>query len=127
MKKKRYFGRGAMTLLAAVFAFLFLMPTVLTIADSFMTQTELTADYGQVFSNAADGKSYISKKVVLKFIPDKVSFSQYLTILFKSPDYLLKFWNSVILVVPIVLLQLLVASVAAYGFTRWRGRVRDAD
>ena len=126
MKKKRYFGRGAMTLLAAVFAFLFLMPTVLTIADSFMTQTELTADYGQVFSNAADGKSYISKKVVLKFIPDKVSFSQYLTILFKSPDYLLKFWNSVILVVPIVLLQLLVASVAAYGFTRWRGRVRDA-
>ena len=126
MKKKRYFGRGAMTLLAAVFAFLFLMPTVLTIADSFMTQTELTADYGQVFSNAADGKSYISKKVVLKFIPDKVSFSQYLTILFKSPDDLLKFWNSVILVVPIVLLQLLVASVAAYGFTRWRGRVRDA-
>ena len=125
MKKKRYFGRGAMTLLAAVFAFLFLMPTVLTIADSFMTQSELTADYGQVFSNAADGKSYISKKVVLKFIPDKVSFSQYLTILFKSPDYLLKFWNSVILVVPIVLLQLLIASVAAYGFTRWRGRVRD--
>ena len=47
MKKKRYFGRGAMTLLAAVFAFLFLMPTVLTIADSFMTQTELTADYGE--------------------------------------------------------------------------------
>jgi len=125
MKKKRYFGRGAMTLLAAVFAFLFLMPTVLTIADSFMTQSELTADYGQVFSNATDGKSYISKKVVLKFIPDKVSFSQYLTILFKSPDYLLKFWNSVILVVPIVLLQLLIASVAAYGFTRWRGRVRD--
>jgi multiple sugar transport system permease protein len=115
-----------MFLLAAAFAFLFLLPTVLTITDSFMTQSELTADYGQVFSNAADGKSYISKKVVLKFIPDKVSFSQYLTILFKSPDYLLKFWNSVILVVPIVLLQLLVASVAAYGFTRWRGKVRDA-
>ena len=91
-----------------------------------MTQSEITANYGQVFSNANDGKSYISKKINLKFIPDKVSFSQYLTILFKSPDYLLKFWNSVILVVPIVLAQLMVASVAAYGFTRWRGRVRDA-
>ena len=45
--------------------------------------------------------------------------------LLKSPDYLLKFWNSVILVVPIVLAQLMVASIAAYGFTRWRGRVRD--
>ena len=31
MKKKRYFSRGMLTLLAAVFAFLFLMPTVLTI------------------------------------------------------------------------------------------------
>jgi len=126
MKKHRYFGRGAMTLLAAIFAVLFLLPTVLTITNSFMTQSEITANYGQVFSNANDGKSYISKKINLKFIPDKVSFSQYLTILFKSPDYLLKFWNSVILVVPIVLAQLMVASVAAYGFTRWRGRVRDA-
>jgi multiple sugar transport system permease protein len=126
MKKKRYFGRGAMFLLAALFAVLFLLPTVLTITNSFMTQGELTADYGQVFSNAVTGGSYIAKKVVLKFIPDVVSFSQYITILFKSPDYLVKFWNSVILVVPIVLGQLMVASVAAYGFTRWRGKVRDA-
>ena len=45
--------------------------------------------------------------------------------LLKSPDFLYKFWNSVILVAPIVLAQLMVASVAAYGFTRWRGKVRD--
>ena len=53
-----------------------------------------------------------------------MSLSQYITVLIKSPDYLLKFWNSVILVVPIVLLQLAVASITAYGFTRWRGKVR---
>ena len=125
MKKKRYFSRGMLTLLAAVFAFLFLMPTVLTITNSFMTQSEITANYGQVFENANDGKSYISKTINLKFIPDKVSFTQYFTVLLKSPDYLLKFWNSVILVAPIVAGQLLVASVAAYGFTRWRGKIRD--
>ena len=125
MKKKRYFSRGMLTLLAAVFAFLFLMPTVLTITNSFMTQSEITANYGQVFSNVSNGKSYISKTINLKFIPDKVSFTQYITVLLKSPDYLLKFWNSVILVVPIVIGQLLVASIAAYGFTRWRGKVRD--
>ena len=45
--------------------------------------------------------------------------------LLKSPDFLYKFWNSVILVAPIVLAQLAVASVAAYGFTRWRGKIRD--
>lgn len=125
MKKKRYFSRAMLTLLAAIFAVLFLLPTVLTITNSFMTQSEITANYGQVFSNVSDGKSYISKTINLKFIPDKVSFTQYITVLLKSPDYLLKFWNSVILVVPIVIGQLLVASIAAYGFTRWRGKVRD--
>ena len=124
-RKKRYFSRGILTVLAAVFAFLFLMPTVLTITNSFMTQSEITANYGQVFQNATDGTSYIKDKINLKFIPDKVSFSQYFTVLLKSPDFLYKFWNSVILVAPIVLAQLAVASVAAYGFTRWRGKIRD--
>ena len=124
-RKKRYFSRGMLTVLAAVFAFLFLMPTVLTITNSFMTQSEITANYGQVFQNATDGKSYIKDTINLKFIPDKVSFTQYFTVLLKSPDFLYKFWNSVILVAPIVLAQLAVASVAAYGFTRWRGKIRD--
>ena len=124
-KKNRYFSRGALTVLAAVFAFMFLMPTLLTITNSFMTQSEITANYGQVFQNATDGKSFIKDTINLKFIPDKVSFSQYFTVLLKSPDFLYKFWNSVILVAPIVLAQLMVASVAAYGFTRWRGKIRD--
>ena len=126
MKKKRYFGRFALTVLAAGFALAFLLPTVLTISNSFMTQSEISANYGKVFSNVSgsDGKTYIAETVNLKFIPDKVSLSQYINVLIRSPDYLLKFWNSVILVVPIVLLQLAVASVTAFGFTRWRGKVR---
>ena len=52
-----------------------------------------------------------------------VTFSQYITVLLKSPDYLLKFWNSIILVVPIVIFQLVVAVFAAYGFTRAKGKL----
>ena len=127
MKKNRYFGRFALTLLAAFFALWFLMPTVLTITNSFMTQSEISSNYGKVFANVSgsDGKAYIADQVNLKFIPDKVTFHQYIAVLIRSPEYLLKFWNSVILVVPIVLLQLVVASVTAYGFTRWRGKVRS--
>ena len=124
MIKKRYFGRGVLTVLAAFFAVAFLLPTVLTFTNSFMTQSEIAANYGKVFSSVS-GNAYISETVNLKFIPDKVSLSQYITVLFKSPDYLLKFWNSVILVVPIVVLQVGVASITAYGFTRWRGKVRS--
>ncbi len=114
------------TVMAAFFAVLFLMPIVLTITNSFMSASEISANYGSVFAtNANGGKVYISEKVNLKFIPDLVSFSQYATVLLKSPDYLLKFWNSVILVGPIVLFQLLVATLASYGFTRYRGRIRE--
>ena len=40
-----------------------------------------------------------------------------------NPDYLLKFWNSVVLVVPIVVFQLIVAVFAAYGFTKTKGKL----
>ena len=125
MKKPRYLARTLLTVLAAVYAFSFVLPTLLTLTNAFMTQSEITANYGQVFDTASSGSSFISETINLKFIPDKVSFSQYITVLLRSPDYLLKFWNSVILTLPIVLGQLAVASIAAYGFTRWRGKVSD--
>ena len=123
MRKKRYFSRGVMFLLCAVFAVLFLLPTVLTITNSFMSEAEIRSNYGMIFSTTQGG--YVSEKVNLKFIPDKVTLSQYVTGLIKSPEYLLKFWNSVLLVLPIVIFQVAIASVAAYSFTRWRGKVRS--
>lgn len=127
--RKKFFSRVRITLatvLAAFFAILFLAPIVLTITNSFMKSSEISANYGSVFAtNSSGGKVYISERVNLKFIPDMVSFSQYITVLFKSPVYLMKFWNSVILVGPIVLFQLITASLASYGFARYRGRLRE--
>ncbi len=114
------------TMTAAGFAILFLLPIVLTISNSFMSASEISANYGSVFATTdTGGKVYIAEKVNLKFIPDMVSFSQYITVLFKSPEYLLKFWNSVVLVGPIVLFQLLVASLASYAFARYSGKIRQ--
>lgn len=114
------------TIVAAFFAILFLMPIILTITNSFMSSAEISSNYGSVFAvNSNGGKVYISEKVNLKYVPDMVSFSQYITVLFKSPKYLYKFWNSVILVGPIVVFQLLVASLASYGFARYRGKIRE--
>ncbi len=126
INKKRYLSTGVLTLLAAFFAIAFLLPTILTITNSFMSQTELTANYGSVFSSLSGGKTttFMAEKVNLKFIPDMVDFSQYETVLLKSPDYLLKFWNSVILVVPIVLGQVGIAALAAYSFMRYNSRFR---
>lgn len=115
-----------LTLTAVVAAVIFLIPTVLTIANSFMSESEITSNYGAVFAKTEEGGNmFISEKINLKFIPDMVSFNQYYSVLFKSPDYLIKFWNSVILVVPIVVFQLATASFAAYAFARLKGRLKE--
>ena len=126
-KRKRVtFGRVlylffALTVLIT-FAVLFLFPTVFTLTDSFMSTTEIAANYGKIFSGlgaaGSGGRVFIGEKVSLQLIPSKVSFSQYSTVLLKSPEYLLKFWNSVIYVLPIVLFQLAVAAGASYSFAR---------
>ena len=123
-KKKGLPGILTRTLIAVIFSIFFLLPIVLTITNSFMSTTEISSNYGKVFSSVDDknGREYIGETVNLKFIPDIVSFEQYWNVLLKSPDYLLKFWNSVIYVVPITLFQILVAALAAYSFTRFTGK-----
>ncbi len=125
--KKGFWPKALMTVFACVFAVLFLMPTVLTMTNSFMSATEISANYGVIFQNVAGSgnKVYISERINLKFLPDMVSMSQYMTVLIKSPEYLIKFWNSVILVAPIVIFQMVLALFAAYSFTRFRGRVKE--
>ena len=123
MKRKHYLGRAIACIVCAFFAVLFLLPGVLTITNSFMSESEIQSNYGMVFSTTNGG--YVSKTVNLKFIPDKVTLQQYKTGLMTSSDYLVKFWNSVFLVVPIVIFQVVIAAVAAYGFTRWRGKIRS--
>ncbi len=113
------------TAIAGFFAILFLMPIVLTITNSLMTKSEINANYGVIFAKRNGVRVFISNTVNLKFIPDIVSFEQYFKVLILSPEYLLKFWNSVIYVVPIVAFQLAIASLASYGFARYRGRVRE--
>ena len=125
-KKKELIQKVITVFFATLFAIVFLTPIVLTITNSFMSQTEISANYGSVFAKTEKGsKVYISERVNLQFIPDMVSFEQYKTVLLKSPEYLIKFWNSVILVVPIVFFQLLVALFASYGFTRAKGKLKE--
>lgn len=110
---------------ALAFAVLFIMPTLLTFTNSFMSETELTSNYGAVLGNVSGGSSYMSESVNLKLIPDMVTFRQYFTVLLQSPEYLLKFWNSFILTLPIVLGQMVLAALSAYGFYRCRGKVKN--
>lgn len=125
-RRKKSIGIILGFVIALFFAVVFVTPIVLTITNSLMSSSEIYSNYGVIFKTTeSGGKVYVSETVNLKFIPDIVSFSQYITVLFKSPEYLLKFWNSVIYVVPIVIFQLFVALLASFGFTRYHGRMKQ--
>lgn len=115
------------TAMAVLFAAVFLLPIILTFTNSFMSASEISANYGSIFATTdKGGKVFVSKTVNLKLIPDMITFNQYISVLFKSPEYLFKFWNSVIYVVPIVIVQLGIATLASYGFARYDGKLKRA-
>lgn len=125
---KRKIKKTAIGICLLVLALLIVYPTVVTIADSFMSVREIEIQYGKVFTgtDAEDNSNgFRAERTLVKLIPDIISLKQYSKILFQSPDYLFKFWNSFILTVPIVILQLVIALMAAYGFSRCKGRIKE--
>jgi multiple sugar transport system permease protein len=134
MRRKKRVFRFFGTLLAVFFAVIFIYPTIVTLADSFMSSTEIQANYGKVFEKNDEqdfwGESerdttYKNDKVFIKIKPSQVTLSQYAKVLFLSPEYLFKFWNSVKLTVPILIFQILVALWASYSFARFSGRLKE--
>lgn len=123
------FGRGVGVFIAICASILALIPIFYTFINSFMSSAEISDNYGVIFQSlsglSSKGAGYIDKTPVLRLVPERVTFEQYKTLLFMSPTYLLKFWNSIILVVPIVIGQLVVASFAAYSFARYRKKRRE--
>lgn len=100
-----------------VIVILYMMPLVITFTNSFMSSRAVEGNYST--ANLKEDQ-YIEMEIV----PDKVTLSQYAALLFDSPVYLHMFWNSVKIVLPIVLGQILVSAPAAYAFTilKFRGK-----
>ena len=117
MKKVRAMKRKVLYVLLIVMAVVYMMPLIITFTNSFMGSSEVENNYS---TGSLGADEYVDMDVV----PKKATLSQYASLLFDSPVYLHMFWNSVKLVAPIVLGQILVSAPAAYAFTvlRFRGK-----
>jgi len=108
-----------LTIVMTCMALGLLFPIGMTFTNSIMTAREIGINYGSI------GKMDASGFVNLKLLPDLVSFEQYYKIFVESPRFLMMFWNSVWMVVPIIAGQTLVAAFAAYAFAKLQFRGRD--
>lgn len=118
--------KSAITAVMVGIAVLLIMPIVITFTNSLMSDQELSTNYGPIgqMNKAVAGKA--NPFVNLKLLPDQVTLEQYGKVLVSSPRYLTMFWNSVFMVVPIIMGQTLVAALAAYAFSKLQFRGRES-
>ncbi|WP_340030415.1 carbohydrate ABC transporter permease [Paenibacillus sp. FSL K6-1122] len=117
---------GVLTFILSVIALILISPIVIIFTNSMMTEQEIGINYGLIgqMNEAAVGRDGAFAN--LKLIPDKVSFAQYGKVFIDNPKFMLMFWNSVFMVVPIIVGQTLVAALAAYAFSKLKFRGRDS-
>ena len=123
--KRRHSAALLFVALAAVAA---LFPLVFTVASSFMSGEEIASRYTAEITqaNAEDFASNGIHFVRFGLLPEEPTLEQYRELLFDSPEYLRMFWNSVLLVAPVLLGQVVLAPLAAYGLERIRWRYKEA-
>ncbi|MGG3279165.1 carbohydrate ABC transporter permease [Paenibacillus solani] len=118
--------KSVLTFVLGVIAIILISPIVITFTNSLMTEQEIQINYGLIgqMKEAIPGRD--GSFANLKLIPDKVSFAQYEKVFIDNPKYLTMFWNSVFMVVPIIVGQTIVAALAAYAFSKLKFRGRDS-
>lgn len=93
----------------------FLFPVVYMLASAFMPLTQINTMLD--FTNGEYKE--------INLIPEKVTFNQFYQVFFRRPEYLYKFWNSVIITFPTVIGQTIVSVLAAFAFAKLRFPFRD--
>ncbi|MCL1795486.1 MAG: carbohydrate ABC transporter permease [Clostridia bacterium] len=96
-----------------------LLPLLMTLAASLMGRAEVLEHVGPVLPGGAG-------QALMPLFPGRPTLAQYVMLLFDTPKFLTMFWNSVLLVLPTVLGQLAVGTLAAWGFAKYRFRLKNA-
>lgn len=99
----------------ALITAIFLFPVVYMIACSFMSGSQISE-----MLNFANGE-YKN----LNIIPEMFTLEQFYQVFFRRSEYLLKFWNSVIIALPTVIGQVIVSALAAFAFAKLKFPFRD--
>ena len=120
-------GKRAKTIFVLLMALIGLLPVLFIFANSFMSSSEAGARYTSAvnvyssFGFIVNNMHYVNPT----FLPDVLTVSAWRDILLNEPVYLRVLWNSIILAVPIVIGQLILSPLAAYGFENIRGRKKN--
>jgi len=114
-------------LIILIAAGLTVAPVIFMFTNSFMGAVEASARYTSQITpynifGVIDGNIHFMD---VGFLPNLISITSWRQILIENPTYLRFLWNSLILTIPIVLGQLVIAPLAAYAFERLQTRHKE--
>lgn len=113
MKPHKIVSKWLIYIVLAALAIVSLYPLLYTISNSFMG----AAEYSHYYDHLSKG---ITNDSPFHLIPDWITLSGYWNVFLSRPDYLMKFWISLILSLSILLGQLIVAVLGGFAFARYR-------
>ncbi|PGS53864.1 carbohydrate ABC transporter permease [Bacillus sp. AFS041924] len=132
MRRNTLIRKWILTFFLLCIAAMMVFPIVFTLSNSFMTEKEISQSYPSDSELQQDNIAQKVSFVHLDLIPEKFSFEQYKGFFDKKQSFIdkeqsnMKFYgNSVLMVFPIILGQLIVASLAAYVFGKLKFKGRD--
>ena len=126
MRIRKQMGRAFTAGFFVLIAWVLLFPLLVTITNSFMAEAEITSHYNMrvtVFDIIGGAARRFAR---MQLIPNQATLSQYLNVLVYQPSYLILLINSIKLTVPVVLGNVVVSFLTAYGFSVWRWKYKEA-
>ncbi len=108
-----------------VLGILFLFPLAVTVTNSFMTGNDIITHYAAKLSVFDVINGVKEKYIQIPLIPSQITVSQYADVLVNQPAFLILLSNSLKITVPVVLGNIIVSMLTAYGFTIWKWKQKE--
>lgn len=107
-------------------AFIFLFPLLITFSNSFMSENEISLNYATTVSYFDILAGIEDNFVDMNAIPNEATFEQYKESLINQPSFIMLLMNSLKITVPVVIGNVIVSLLTAYGFTMWKWKYKEA-
>ena len=104
----------------------FMFPLIITFTNSFMSEQEINWHYHTRLSvfDILDG--IYKRYMTFRLMPTDFSLTQYRTVLVDRPLFLVLLINSIRITIPVVVGNLIISLLTAYGFTCWKWKNKES-
>ncbi|MCL1878293.1 MAG: carbohydrate ABC transporter permease [Defluviitaleaceae bacterium] len=118
-------GRKLCIVWLGILAAGFMLPLVITFTNAFMTETEIFLNYNTSLSvfDVIDGVE--RRFVPVRLVPREITLGQFRAVLVDQPAFLMLLVNSIRITAPVVVFNLAVSLLTAYGFTSWKWKHKE--